>query len=160
VVVDLPLVLGLFFFETLHEVIDLALFLVKNLVLLSFTVLSTCTLSARLLLLEILLNLLDVALVGLDHLADICDILLELFDLSIVLLDPVEEAFARLGEGQVHLVGLQLQVVLPLDERGFFLLQVLCPLLQRVLLQTRLRLDQTRVHLLQVCARPVHLLLK
>lgn len=76
VIVDLAFVLGLFFFETLHEVIDLALFLVKNLILLSFTVLSSCALCARLLLLEILLNLFDVALIGLDHLADIGDILL------------------------------------------------------------------------------------
>ena len=76
VIVDLAFVLGLFFFETLHEVIDLALFLVKNLILLSFTVLSPCALCPRFLLLEILLNLLDVALVGLDHLADIGDILL------------------------------------------------------------------------------------
>ncbi len=141
-VVDLAFVLSLFFFETLHEVIDFALFLVKNLVLLSFTVLSTSTLSARLLLLEILLNLLDVTLVGLDHLADIGDIFLELFDLGIVLLDPVEEAFTGLGEGEVHLVCLQLEVVLPLDECGLLLLQVLRSLLQGVLLQTRLCLNQ------------------
>lgn len=117
VIVDLTLILGLFLFETFHEVVDLTLFLVKNLILLSFTVLSTSALAAtRLLLLEILLNLLYVALVGLYHLADISDILLELFDLCIVLLDPVEEALAGLGEGEVHLVGLQLEVVLPLDE--------------------------------------------
>lgn len=46
VIVDLAFVLGLFFFETLHEIVDLALFLIKNLVLLSFTILSTSTLPA------------------------------------------------------------------------------------------------------------------
>jgi hypothetical protein len=51
-IVDLALILGLFLFETLHEVVDLTLFLVKNLILLSFTVLSTSALaSTRLLLL-------------------------------------------------------------------------------------------------------------
>ena len=129
-IVDLTLVLGLFLFETLHEIVDLTLLLVEDLVLLSLTVLSSSTLTpARLLLLKILLDLLDVALVGLDHLADIGDILLELFDLSVVLLDSVEEAFTGLGEGQVHLVGLQFEVVLPLDECGLLLLQVLCSLL-------------------------------
>ena len=147
-IVDLAFVLSLFFFETLHEVVDLTLFLVKNLVFLSFTVLSSCTLTARLLLLEILLNLLDVALVGFNHLADISNILLELFDLGIVLLDPVEQAFTCLRERQVHLVSLQLEVVLPFDEASLLLLEVLRSLLQGVLLQTRLSLDQSRVHLL------------
>lgn len=162
VVIDLALILGLLFFEALHEIVDLTLLLVENLVLLSLAILSTGTMvsTTRLLLLKILLNLLDVTLVRLDHLAHICDILLELLDLSIVLLDPVEEALACLGERQVHLVGLQLQVVLALDQGRLFFLQVLRSLLQGVLLQTRLSLDQARVYLFQVRTRPVYLLLK
>lgn len=91
-VIDLALVLGLLFLKALHEVVNLALLLVEDLVLLSLTVLSAGVVAttASLFLLKVLLNLLDVSLVGLDHLADICDILLKLLDLGIVLLDSVE----------------------------------------------------------------------
>ncbi len=92
VVVDLALVLGLLFLEALHEVVDLALLLVEDFVLLSLTVLSAGVVATTtcFFLLKVLLNLLDVSLVGLDHLADVGNILLELLDLGIVLLDSVE----------------------------------------------------------------------
>lgn len=99
VLVYLTLVCGFFFFEALHELVDLALLLVEDLVLLGLTVFSARTLTpAGFLLLQVLLYLLYVTLVRFDHFADISNILLELFDLSVVLLDPVEEAFARLRE--------------------------------------------------------------
>jgi len=161
VLVYLTLVCGFFFFEALHELVDLALLLVEDLVLLGLAVFSTRTLTpAGFLLLQVLLYLLYVTLVRFDHFADISNILLELFDLSVVLLDPVEEAFTCLRERQIHFIGLEFEVVLALDESRLFLLEVLSPLLEGVLLQARLGLNETGVDLLEVGAGAVHLLLK
>jgi len=137
VVTDLLLVLGLFLFKALHELVDLALLLIQDFILLSLAVLSTSASATAtgLLLLQVLLNLLDVPLIRLDHLSNISHVLFQLLDLRVVLLDPVEQALARLGERQVHLVSLQLQVVLALQQRRLLLFQVLRTLLQRVLLQ-------------------------
>ena len=158
--VDLALISGLVFLELLHEFADFSLLLVEDLVLLGLAIFATSGCGTRLLLLQVLLDLFDVPLIGLNHLSYISDILLLLLDLGIVLLDAVEQALTCLGEGQIHLVGLELQVILPLQERGPLFLEMLGPLLEGVLLEARLSLDQAGVDLLQLGPAAVDLALE
>lgn len=89
---DLAFIGDLVIFELLHEVIDLFFLLVENFVLLGIVFIA-------LLFLQILLNLLDVLLVGLNCGSLVIHILFSLFNLGIVLLDPVEESFSGFREG-------------------------------------------------------------
>ena len=87
---DLTFIGSFFLLETLHELVYLTLFLIQNFVLLGFITFSTSA-PACFFFLKVLLNFLNVALIGLNHLADITDILLKLLNLSIILLDSIEK---------------------------------------------------------------------
>ena len=104
-----------------------------------------------------MLNLLDVALVCLDHLADVSYVLLELLDLGVVLLDTVEKALTGFWEGQIHLVSLQLEVLLVAEQLGLLLLEVLRALFECVLLKFALGLHEPVVDLLELAATLVDL---
>jgi len=101
VVLDLLLIRGLLLFKFSHEVIDLLLFLIEDLVLLRvIVVFLTFT--------QISFNLLDVSLVGLNNFSHLHDFLFLLLQISVVLLDTVHELLTSLREGQVHLISLHL----------------------------------------------------
>ena len=155
--VYLTLISGLVFLEFLHEFADFPLLLIQDLILLSFTILASSRGGTRLLLLQVLLDFFDVSLISLNHLSDISDILLLLLDLGIVLLDAVEQALTCLWERQIHLVGLELQVILPLQKRGSLFLEMLGSLLEGVLLEAGLSLNQAGVDLLQIGSAAVDL---
>lgn len=106
---NLLLIGSLLFFELLHELVDLLLLLVEDLVFLGFSLVT-------LLLSQVLLDLLDVPLVGLYESPKFCHVLLPLLDLSVVLLDAVEETLTSFGEGEVELVGLEFEVLLALEQ--------------------------------------------
>ena len=107
-----------------------------------------------------MLDFFDVSLISLNHLSDISDILLLLFDLGVVLLYTVEEALTCLRERQIHLVGLELQVILPLQKRGSLFLEMLGSLLEGVLLEAGLSLNKAGVDLLQIGSAAVYLTLE
>jgi hypothetical protein len=109
----LTLIGSLFFLETLHELVYLTLFLIQNLVLLGFITFSTSP-SACFLFLKVLLNFLNVALIGLNHFADISHILLQLLYLCIVLLDSIQKTLTSLRERKIHLICLEFKIILSL----------------------------------------------
>lgn len=139
--------------KLLHEVVDFFLLLIQDLILLGIIFIT-------LLLLQILFNLLDALLISLNHLPDVSHILLSLLDFSVVLFDSVQQSFSRLGEGQIHLVCLQLQVVLLLRQLCFFFFQVLCSLFQGVSLQSTFSLYEMRIDLLQFVSALIDILLQ
>jgi len=114
---------------------------------------------------DLLLDVRDLVL----HVALLREDLVEVLSLLVVLvLDVHEEGLDVLGLG-VAAVLVEREVVVRelalipahvLDQRRLLLLQVLSSLLQSVLLQTRLSLNQTRIHLLQIRATTVHVLLQ
>jgi len=109
----LTLIGRLFFLETLHELVYLTLFLIQNFILLGFITFSPST-STCFLFLKVLLDFLNVALIGLNHFADITNILLQLLNLSIVLLDSIEKTLTSLREGEIHLICLEFKIILSL----------------------------------------------
>lgn len=158
--VYLAFISGLVFLELFHEFTDFPLLLIQDFVLLGLAILATSRCGTRLLLLQVLLDLFDVPLIGLNHLSDISDILFLLLDLGVVLLDAIEQALTCLGERQVHLVGLELQVIFPFKKRGPLFLEMLGPLLEGVLLEAGLSLYQPGVDLLQLGPAAVDLSLE
>lgn len=148
---NFPLISSLLLLETLHEFIYLALLLIQDFILLRLISLGSGSATATSFLLsKVLLDLLDVSLIGLNHLPNVGNVLLQLLDLRVVLLDSVQQSLTCLWEWEVHLIGLQLQVVLPLVEVRSLLFQVLRALLEGVLLQAGLRRDEASVDLLKV----------
>ena len=81
-----------------------------------------------------------------------------MLNLCIILLDPVQQSLPRLREWQIHLVRLQLEVVLALEQGGSLFFKVLCTLLEGVLLEAGFGLDEARVDFLEVSSTPVNLL--
>lgn len=139
---DFLLVLNFFSFELLSEGIDLFLLLVENFVFLLLAGLSV-------LLLKILVNLLNVLLVVVDHLLHIKDLLVHLLNLGVVVLDTILEPFSCFWKRQVHLVGLELKILLLLEEIGSLLLQVLGSLLEGILSQSGFGLCKSAVDILK-----------
>jgi len=152
-VFDLLLILVLFDLELLSKLVDFLFLLVEDLVFLFFVVGSSF-------LPQIILDLSDIGVVSLNHFLHLSDFLVHLLEFSVVLLDSVLKAFPCFWEGQVHFVGLQLQVLLLLQQIGPLFLQVLCPLLERILPESGFGLDESRTDLLQLVSGVVDLLLK
>lgn len=116
----------------LRELIDLLLLVVENLKLFLATHATTGALSP---ILQLVFDIFDIAIVGVDHFSQIANLLILLLDLGIVLLDAIHEALASLREGQIVFIALQLQVIFSLLKLRFLLAKMLRPLLKRVLFQ-------------------------
>lgn len=114
VLADLLLVLVLLLLVLRGEFLNLLLLLSQDLKL-GVVVVALVWLTG-----EFVGDFLQVALVLVDDLAHLADLLLLLLDFSVVLLDTVHQALTSLWEGQVHLVGLQFEVLLALQKVGFF----------------------------------------
>ena len=119
-------------FVLLGKLIDLLLLVVKNLKLL---LAAHATASAFSSILQLVFDIFDIAIVGIDHFTQIANLLVLLLDLSVVLLDTIHEALTSLWEGQIVFIALQLQVVFSLLKLRFLLTKMLRALLKRVLLQ-------------------------
>jgi len=143
---DLLAVLVLLRLELLHVLVNLFLLFVEDLVLLH--VIAT----VLLLVFQVVVDVFDVPLVCLDDLADVSQLLVLLLDLRVVLFDAIHQTLSRLGEGKVHLVGLQLEVLLSFRQLDFLVAQMLGTLLERVLLQSVLRVLHALVHVVEVLA--------
>lgn len=139
---DFSFVALLLLFEFGHEVVDLLLLLIQDLVLLHVI--------AVFLVPHVALNLLDVALVRVNDLTGLSKVFLNLFDFCIFLLDPVHKTLSGLREGQIHLVGLKLKVTFALSQLRLLFSQVLGTLLERVLLQPTFCLHQPLLHFVQL----------
>ena len=132
--------LSLLLFKFLSELIDLLLLGVKN-----FKLLLTGhgTASSLRFVAQLVVNISDVPVVGINHLAHVSNVLLLLLDLTIVLLDAVHEALSGLSERKVVFVANELEVVLSLLKISLFFAKNLGALFQIVLLQTSLRIHQS-----------------
>ena len=144
-VLDLLFVLGLLVVEFERELVDFLLLLVEDLVFLFLALVASLAV-----LLQVVVDLLDVLRVLFNHFPHLKQVLVHLFQLSVVLLDPVLEALSRLWQRQVHLIGLQFQILLSLHQLGSLILEMLCSLLQGILSQPRLGLDQPGVDFFQL----------
>ena len=136
----------LFLFELLHVIVDLFLLLIEDLVLLE--VFSTILL----LVFQITIDVFDVPLVRFNHSFDLSNLFLLLLCLSVVLFDPVHQPLTSLWEWQIHLVSLQFQIFLFLDELDLFFTEVLSALLESVLLQPVFELGQLLVDIVELLA--------
>ena len=144
-VLDLLFVLGLLVVEFERELVDFLLLLVEDLVFLFLALVASLAV-----LLQVVVDLLDVLRVLFDHFPHLKQVLVHLFQLSVILLDPVLEALSSLWQRQVHLIGLQFQILLSLHQLGSLILEMLCSLLQGILSQPRLGLDQPGVDFFQL----------
>jgi len=81
------------------------------------------------------LNVLDITVVRVDHLAQVTDFLVLLLDLRIVLLNSIHETLSCFWEGQIVLIALKLKVLLALLQLRLFFTKVLSTLFERVLLE-------------------------
>jgi len=131
---DLLLVALLLLFKLNHEIVDLFFLLMENFILLCVAIF--------LLIIHVSFNLLDIPLVRINCFAMISQILLNLLDLCVFLLDPVHKPLSGLWEWQVLLICLQFKVTLSFGELGFFISEMLSPLLECVLFQTGFSLHQ------------------
>ena len=113
------------------KLVDLLLLLVEHLKLL-FSTHSTGALGP---VTQLTLDVFDVTIILINHFSQVTDFFVLLLDLSIVLLDAIHETLSGLGEWQIVLIALELQVVFALLQLGFLFTQVLCSLLQRVLFE-------------------------
>jgi hypothetical protein len=143
---NLLAVLILLRLKLLHVLVDLLLLFVEDFVLLHVVA------TILLLVFQVVVDVLDVPLVCLDDFADVGQLLVLLLDLRVVLLDAVHQTLSRLGEGQVHLVSLQFEVLLPFRQLDLLIAQMLSTLLESVLLQTILRVLHALVHVIEVLA--------
>jgi hypothetical protein len=150
---NLFLVLDLFLLELLHKFVDFLFLLVKNLVLLSL-------IGVALFLFEILLNLFNASLVVLSEFFGIQDFLVKLHDLIVVHLDSIQESFSCLGERKVELIGLKLQLIFLGSKLLLLFSQVLGSLLQGILLESRLGLGESGVHIVQLVSVLVNRVVK
>ena len=148
---DLLLVLGLLNLELLSKLVNLLFLLVENFVLLLLAALS-------IFLAKILLNFSDILLICFNHLLHLNDFLVKLLDLCVILLDSILEPLSSLWKGQVHLVGLKLQIFLLLGEHGSLLLEMLSALLKGILAKSGLSLSESSVDLLELVPRVVDIL--
>ena len=96
----------------LRKVIDLLLFRVEHFELLLST--HATASSAFWPIAHLVLDVLDVAIVGVDHFAQVANFLILLLNLGIVLLNAIHKTLASLGEGQIVLITLKLEIVLSL----------------------------------------------
>ena len=123
---DLLFVLSFLNLELLSESIDFLFLLIQDLILLLLSTL--CVFFSK-----VLLNLLNILLIGIDHLLHFDNFFIHLLDFGIVLLDTVLESLSSLWQREVHLIGLEFQILLLLSEHGSLLLQMLCSLLESIL---------------------------
>ena len=137
VFLDVLLMVDLLFFELLGEFIDPLFLLVQDFVFLFFLT-RRSTASSKL-----LVDFLDVGIVGINHTLGLKVLFVKGFELDIVLLDAVLESITSLREWKVHLVGLKLEILLLLDKSGSLLLQVLGSLLQGITTKSVLSLDES-----------------
>lgn len=110
----------------LSKLIDLLLFLIEHFKLLF----STHATGSLWTVTQLALDILDVAIVLVDHLTQIANLLVLLLDFRIILLNTIHETLSSFWEWQIVLIALKLQVIFALLKLGFFLAQVLSPLLQ------------------------------
>lgn len=122
-----------------HELVNLLLLLVEDLVLL--VVITGAGFFGFVA--QICLNFANIPLILLHDLADVVHLLVQLLHVLVVLLDAVHKAFASLGERKIHLVRLQLEILLALLKDYLFFAKMLGALLKRILLQTSLCRLQT-----------------
>ena len=115
----------------LCKLVDLLLLRVKDFELF----LATHTLSATLawFVTKLILDLLDVAIVIVDHFTEISDFFVLLLNLCVVLLDTVHKSLSSLGEGQVQLIRLEFEIFFALQKSSFLFAQMLSSLLERIL---------------------------
>lgn len=153
VFLDFLLILGLLHLELFSKLVNLLFLLIENFVLLLLAALS-------ILFSQVLVNFLNILLVSTHHIFHLYDFLIDLLNLCIVLLDAVLEPLSGLWERQVHLIGLELQILLLLGEHGPLLLQVLSSLLQGILPEPGLGLGKSSINVLQLISRVVDILRK
>lgn len=90
ILIDILLMINLFFFKLLSEFIDFLLLLVKDFVLL-FLLSLICATSSK-----ISVDFLDVSIVGINHTFGINELLVKRFKFDVVLFNAVLESIARL----------------------------------------------------------------
>ena len=105
----------LFSLILLCKLIDLLLLLIQHLKLL-FAAHTTGTFWS---IAKLTLDVLDIAIVLINHLAQVANLLVLLLDLRIVLLDAVHETLSSFRERQVVFIALKLQVIFALLQLGF-----------------------------------------
>lgn len=96
--VNLFFILVLLILELFNEVVDFFLLLVEDLVLLGVATLGVGRAALVTIAAEVVFDLLDVPLVGVDHLPHLGQLLLLLLDLRVVLLDAVHKPLSCFGE--------------------------------------------------------------
>lgn len=133
--------------ELLSEVIDFLFLLVKNLEFLGVLVAFRLGIAR-----QIVFNVANRLGVSFHDLARVGQFLLLHLNLGVVLLNTVHEALASLGKRQVHLVGLQLEVLLALRELGLLVAEMLRALLEGIGAETHLSLGEAAVDLLELLA--------
>jgi len=97
-------------------------------------------------------NFLDVSLVGVDDLPGFSELLLKLLDFLVLRLDAVHKALTGFGEGEVHLIGLELKITLTFGQVILFFAQVLGALLESILLQTGFGLHKSLADFFELTA--------
>ena len=146
-ILDLLFVLHLLLLELVSKIVDLLFFLVKNLEFLCILVALGLGVSR-----EIVFNVTDRLSIGFHNLAGVSEFLLLHLNFSVVLLNTVHKSLTSLGEGQVHLVGLQLEILLTLGQLSLLVTEMLGALLERIGAETDLSLSETAVDLLELLA--------
>jgi hypothetical protein len=81
---------------------------------------------------KILVNFLDVSIVGISHALGINILLVKCFQFDVVLFNAVLKPIARLREWQVHLISLELEVLFLFEQTGSLFLEMLCSLFESV----------------------------